>query len=190
MGKTSNYTMDVNERVTQSQVGNLTATNFTYVAENLMQVQQGTRTTVLTYSPTTGLLSSVKDPMALTTSYTYDTNERLASILRPDGQSVLFNYNSVGQLASVTPVSRPAHVFAFNTAELVSQYTPPVTPLVTVPQTKYTYDANRIKTITRPDGKIITYNYNASSGLLTSIVSTEATINVARDPNTNLNLIS
>ncbi len=186
MGKTSNYITDVHERTTQSQVGNLTVTNFTYVGENLTQIQQGTRTTVLAYSPTTGLLASVRNPLSQVTSYSYDTNERLASILRPDGQSILFSYNSVGQLASVTPVSRPAHVFAFNASELVSQYTPPTTPLATVPQTKYTYIANQIKTITRPDGKVVTYNYDSTSSLLTSIASAEATINVERDPSTNL----
>ncbi len=182
LGNTSNYTIDQHERKIQTQVGNLTGTNYTYTGEKLTAILQGTRSTSFTYSPTTGLLTSFTNPSNQTTSYAYDANERIAAITRPDANSINMAYNSVGQLTAIQPVGRPQHIFTFNTSELMASYVPPSLASVPTPQTTFAYQNKKLTTVTRPDGKTISYGYDSNTGKLSTISTIESTTTVAYDP--------
>jgi len=133
------------------------------------------------------------NPSAYTTTYTYDSNNRLASVTTPTGDKTTYTYDANGDLASV--VDPRGNVQGANPADYTTSYsydaagrlvttTDPlghattnsydaVGNLASVTDannhtTSYTYDpAGRILTVTAPDGGITTYTYDPVGNELT-----------------------
>ncbi|WP_168196630.1 RHS repeat-associated core domain-containing protein [Bdellovibrio sp. ZAP7] len=167
MGKTNKVGLDSYERIISQKQGNLNSTTFTYTGANLTQINQGTRQTQFAYDATTGFLSSVTNPFSQTTIFGYDAAGRLTSQVLPDLRVIGYSYDSNGNLSSITPPGRPAHNFGFNSSELINSYEPPTLSGVSVVNTTYAYNADKqLTSITRPDGAVINFYYNPTTGVL------------------------
>jgi RHS repeat-associated protein len=92
----------------------------------------------------TGKVSTATDSRG-TTSYSYDSRDRVVRIANPDGSSLVYTYDAVGNRTSV----------ATRTTESASPRT-----------TTYTYDAlNRLVSVTDPSGRVSAYTYDAIGNL-------------------------
>jgi RHS repeat-associated protein len=180
LGKTAKIQIDQYERPILTQVGNLNSKVFTYTNNLMTGITEGTRSNTLVYN-TLGLLQSVSNSLTQTTSFTYDTAQRLKTTTLPDTRVITYNYDYNGNLTSLTPPLRsnvtPAgltpHGMVFGTKDKLTSYAPPTLSGVTTVNTTYTYDNDKQLTqITRPDGKIINLNYDATTGLMSSISGT------------------
>ncbi len=171
LGRIQKTITDDFERPTSIKVGNLTPTTFTYTGDKLTKKTQGSRTTILVYDPSSQRLSSVTDPLTQTTQFTYDTSERLTGLTLADGRVITYGYDSNGNLISVTPAGKPIHNLVQNVYEDLSQYqSPKVGTQNNVTVFNYNLDKQLTK-VTRPDGKVIDYNYDSETGLLASQTS-------------------
>jgi RHS repeat-associated protein len=172
VGRKSYVVKDALGKTTSSWFASFTPFNYTYDTHGrLSQIAQNTRTTSLAYN-TSGFLSSITDALSQVTSFTYDAAGRVASLTLPDTRVISYTYDSNGNIASVTPPgSGGAHGFLSNLFDLVSSYLPPSLG-GTAAQTNTVYTYNNDKQLTqvqRPDGVAITYNYDLTTSLLTSI---------------------
>ncbi len=158
-------------RIRQSSMAGLAAVNYQYDSRGRLQsVTQGSgseaRTTTCSYN-SQGWLESVTDPLQRTVQFQYDPAGRITKQLLPDQREISFVYDPNGNLVSLTPPSRPAHSFEFTPVNLTSKYSPPPISIGNT-DTSYEYDLERrSKTISRPDGKIIQFGYNAAGKLET-----------------------
>jgi len=179
-----------NEQVISSQVGSDTATTTSYDSSGrvIATSQNGQNELNYSYHSTSGFLESVTNGRGETISYVRDLVGRIVSIILPDTRTIQYTYDANGNKTSVTPPNRPAHQYTFNAMELPSQYSPPTAASVSSKDTTYTYDLDKQLTqITRPDGKVISYNYDSVSGLLANIAVTNWGTNyINYIPNTNL----
>jgi len=182
VGRTVNVGLDSLERIASAQVDGLTAADLTYDSHGrLASVTQGTRQTTFSYG-SNGSLTSVTDPLQLTTSFAYDADGHPLATTLPDGRVINYTYDANGNLTSVTPPGKSAHDLAYNAVSTPTSYTPP-TVLGTGPTT-YAYDLDRELTqITRPDGKTITFGYD-SGGRLISIGTPTGTASFTYDATT------
>jgi RHS repeat-associated protein len=99
-----------------------------------------------------------------------------------DGRTITFHYDANGNLTSLIPPGKTAHTFAYNTVNFPSTYTPP--QVTGTGATSYTFDKDRnLNTITRPDAKKITFNYD-TAGRLSQIVAPTETVNYAYNATT------
>jgi RHS repeat-associated protein len=133
------------------------------------------------------------NPSAYTTTYSYDSNNRLASVTTPTGDKTTYTYDANGDVATV--VDPRGNVQGGNPADYTTSYsydaagrllttTDPlghtttnsydaVGNLASVTDadnhtTSYTYDpAGRILTVTAPDGGVTTYTYDPAGNELT-----------------------
>lgn len=178
LGRISTQVWDSLQRPLSIQQGSLTPTVFSYSNENLISITQGSRVTSFNYSSVTGLLNSIINPLNQTTSFVYDSGDRVTSVVFPDLRVVNYTYNSNGDIQSVTPAGRPAHVYNYGINELLSSYVPPLISGIPNVSTTYTYNSdNQLLQIVRPDGQTITNTYNGSSGKLTTITTPQRVIN-------------
>ncbi len=107
-------------------------------------------------------------------SYDYDLAGRVTRQTLPDGQVITYRYDANGNLTALTPPGRPAHVFAYTPVDLTQEYTPPAAGLGT-PQTLYQYNLDRQLTrIDRPDGQMLTLDYDNAGRLATLTTPTGA----------------
>lgn len=169
-GRTSRLDIDEYERPILQKTGDLAEQIITYTGQFLTQINFGLRTTGMTYNAK-GLLESITNSLNQKTSYSYDDNERLSQVTLPNNRKINYLYDSVGRLRRVTPPSQPAHNFIYGPTELVSEYRP---PLAGLPEssTFYNYNLdNQLSQITRPDGTTIQFEYNMSTGLLSSKIA-------------------
>lgn len=181
LGKTSKVQIDQYERPILTQVGNLTSKVFTYTNELLTKITQGTREQDLAYT-TGGLLSSVTNSLGQVTSFTYDNAERLKTTTLPDLRVINYTYDYNGNLTSITPPSRSEHKLVYGLNDKLASYQPPLLSGVTNVDTEYSYnDDKQLVKITRPDGEEIDYNYDLTTGLLTSIEGTFGIITTSHD---------
>jgi RHS repeat-associated protein len=181
-------------RVTKDSISGLAAVRYNYDAlGRLSQVAQGTRTWQYGYD-SSGRIASLTDPLGRVDSLDYDVADRVTQQVFPDGREVVFGYDAAGNLASVTPPGRPAHGFAYTDVNLTSSYAPPdLGP--GLESTTYSYNLDRQLTrILRPDslaidfgydtggrpatitipGGQLSYQYNVTTGMLTSISATDS----------------
>jgi RHS repeat-associated protein len=90
----------------------------------------------------------------------------------PDGRVISYKYDPNGNLISVTPPGKSAHDFEFTAVNQVSKYLPP--SVSGTGATTYTYNLDRdITKITRPDGKLISFDYDTAGRVLSVITPTE-----------------
>lgn len=179
LGRTGETVIDSYERVISEKRGNLFPVEYTYTNENLTKVKQDTRETNLAYSSTTGLLTSVTNPLSQSTAFTYDSAGRVATQILPDLRVVAYGYDANGNLTGITPPNRPMHSYNFNASELINAYAPPTLTGVTTVNTTYSYnDDKQLTQITKPTGATINFNYNATTGVLENYVTSAGTYTV------------
>jgi RHS repeat-associated protein len=184
LGKTALLQIDQYERPILTQVGNLTARAYTYTNDLLTGITEGVRANTLAYN-TLGLLQSVTNSLSQVTSFTYDAAQRLKTTTLPDSRVITYTYDYNGNLTSITPPLRSnvtptgttPHTMTFGLKDTLLTYAPPTLTGVTTVNTTYTYNNDKQMTkITRPDGKIINFNYNATTGLLDTLTGSFGTI--------------
>ena len=170
MGVQTIMVLDTFERPVSIKLGTDTAKTISYDLNGRISqtTQNGQNTFDYAYG-SDGKLSSSTNILNETTSYTYDDAGRPETVTLPDSRVISYEYNSDGQITKVTPPGRPAHNFLFNAFELLSSYLPPSMSLPN-PNTTYGYNLDKKMTLmTRPDGNVLTYNYDSSTGLLTDL---------------------
>ena len=167
VGRTVTVGLDSLERVSSTQLGMLTAMDFSYDSRGRLSLAtQGTRKTSFAYD-SNGFLASLTDPLKQTTGFAYDADGNLLTTTLPDGRVVTYTYDDNGNLTSVTPPGKSAHDFTYNAVNLPTDYTPP--SVTGSGPTTYAYNLDRdLTVVTRPDGKTIDYSYD-SGGRLISI---------------------
>ena len=169
--------VDSLERPILSQVGSTLPTKYNYQNELLTTISQGDRKTEFFYNPNNKLLMSVKNAEGQKVNFLYDDAQRLKAKQLPDGRVIQYHYDSNNNLVSITPPSRPAHLMNFGANELLSSYNPPALLGVANVNTQYSYNKDKdLVKITRPDGEVINYNRNQTTGLLDSITGSFGTI--------------
>ncbi len=165
VGRTSSMTIDPAGRPLTTSVPNVAPFSFLYDSHGrLQQRTQGTRTWLTGYDAN-GYASSQTDPLSHTVSTLNDLDGRpLTTTLQDqrqvgtswDGDGNMLNITLPGALAAQPDPSRE-HQFSFTAVDLTQTYTPPNIG-VGLPSTSYSYDADRfLKTITRPDGIVVTH---------------------------------
>jgi YD repeat-containing protein len=182
MGRKTTRTLDPQERLSSLQIGALLPINFGYDGHGrLSTITQGTRVQNMAYD-SNGFLSSISDPLNLTTQFTRALDGRLLSTTLPDGRVVSYSYDANGNVTSITPPGKSAHGFSYSAVDLVSTYTPPTVPGTDA--TTYDFDADpEMTAITRPDGQMINFEYDSAGRLSSTVTPTEA-INYTYDATT------
>jgi RHS repeat-associated protein len=175
-GRQSTAMIDIQGRITQSQVSGLFAISNSYDSRGrLSGITQGTgvdtRTMNFSYN-SDGYLQTVMDPLNRTLGYEYDAAGRITKETLPDGRQILYSYDANGNLTSLTPPGRPAHVFAYTPVDLQAQYTPPKVN-TDDPSTRYTYNVDKQLTqVARPDGQTVNFDYDSVGRLSTLTLPT------------------
>jgi RHS repeat-associated protein len=182
VGRKLTTVLDTDERVSETRLGSLTASDYTYdTLGRLSTVTQGTRKTTLAYDAD-GRVATITDPLTLTTSFGYDADGHFTSTTLADGRIIGYAYDADGDLTSVVPPGKSGHTFSYTAVGERAAYTPPTVPGTGA--TTYTYDLDRDLTeITRPDGETIQFGYD-SAGRLASLTAPTETIAYSYDPNT------
>ncbi|MEN0059685.1 MAG: RHS repeat-associated core domain-containing protein [Bdellovibrio sp.] len=176
LGRTQATGIDSYERVISQKNGSLDSTNYTYTNEYLTSIQQGSRTTTLSYDPVSGFLTGILDPNSQSYLFVNDDTGRVVSKILPDSRVIGYGYDANGNLTSITPPGRPAHLMSINSHEMIGSYVPPALSGIPNVATSYTYNLDKQLTqISRPDGTSINYNYNAATGLMNSFSTPEGT---------------
>jgi YD repeat-containing protein len=167
--------LDAQGRVTQVRVPGLDPVNIAYDPRGrLDSIRQGSgadeRFTVFSYKPN-GYLDTVTDSLNRVVRFEYNDAGRVTSQTLPDNRVISYTYDANGNLTSLTPPSRPAHGFGYTPVDLVSNYTPPDV-VAGSNLTTYQYNFDRQPTlITRPDGQTISFNYDPTSGRLSTVAT-------------------
>ncbi|MBZ5654818.1 MAG: hypothetical protein LAO56_06015 [Acidobacteriia bacterium] len=180
--RTTTTVLDAVERVSSVQPTGLALTTFTYDSRGRLASRlTGKRNTTFAYDAS-GNLASVTSPLKLTRSFTYDADGHLLTTTLEDGRVVNYSYDANGNLTSIAPPGSSSHSFAFSGVNLPASYTPPV--VTGGGATTYTFSQDReLTTITRPDGQVVNYNYDAA-GRLSSVASPTTTLNFGYDSTT------
>ncbi len=136
------------------------------------------RRTVYSYNQS-GFLSRIKDAADQITRLRYDLAGRLTKQILPDNRQINYSYDKNGNLTSLTPPGREAHQFVYYDTELVNTYTPPALSGILNPSTTYTYDKDKLlKSIVKPSGAQITYDYHPGKTLLSSVTSAQGSYQI------------
>ena len=161
-------TLDAEGRTTEIATAGLLPVVISYDNQGRMvTTTQGARQWQYGYDAD-GLLSSSTDPLGRVTLLGYDGASRLTSETRPDASVLSQSYDPNGNTATVTPPTKPAHGFGYSPVDLLSAYTPPDVGIGPTATTR-SYDIDRRPTlIARPDGKSISYGYDAAARLQTT----------------------
>jgi RHS repeat-associated protein len=181
-GRVTTTTLDALEHVSSVEPPGITATQFAYDSRGrLTSLTQGTRVHTFAYDGN-GRLASVTDPLNTTRSFIYDADGRTLAATLPDGRVVNYLYDANGNLTSVTPPGAAAHGFTYSAVNRPISYVPPV--VAGAAATTFSFSPDRqITKITRPDGEVVNYNYDAA-GRVSSLVTPSSTLNFAYDATT------
>ncbi|MCC6759314.1 MAG: PASTA domain-containing protein, partial [Candidatus Omnitrophica bacterium] len=177
-GRIATSAFDSLEHVVRQQVGGFEPVNYTYDPKGrLTQSSQGTgadkRTLDLTYT-SDGYLNDITNALNEKVSFSYDLKGRVVKQTLPDGRFIEYTYDGNDNVLSVTPPGRPKHQFVYSAVDQVENYTPPL--VSGGGQTTYLYNlAKQLKTITRPDGQLIDYDYDTAGRLSTMTTPTGVT---------------
>jgi RHS repeat-associated protein len=173
-GRSSTTTLDSLGRVFTAQFANLNPINITYDSRGrIASTTQGSGSDARTISfayDAQGFPQSVTDTLGHTTQFAYDSAGRLVSKTFADGRIVSFGYDPVGNVTSLTPPGRPAYTFGYSDRGELLGITPPGVP--GSGPTTYAYDLDRSPTVlSRPDGRTISFSYDASGRLASRAVA-------------------
>lgn len=174
LGRQSTLAIDAYERPTRLNRGNDAAIAISWDKEHLSKITQAGRVVSFFYDPTTRRLSTIKNALNQQMQFSYDPVGRLTQLTRPDGALISFSYDANGNVVSVTPPGRSDHLFDYDPLEMPGSYTAPLLPNVPNPVTMYEWNLDRqLTSIQRPSGTTIAYEYDAASGVPTSITTDE-----------------
>jgi len=146
------------------------AVAYTYDAANRMtSVNDGDGVTSYSYDPTTGLLSSQVLPNGVTTTYAYDADGRLTDVThRKVDNSLLMAFHYTMDANGMRTEMRKETT---SSTEITS----------------YAYDdLLRLIQVTYPDGRVVTYTYDALGNRLQLVDSVEGTIDYFCDADNRL----
>jgi YD repeat-containing protein len=181
--------LDDKGRVIRKHIPNLADVHSSYDERGrLIETRVGdgldARTATISYDDN-GYISEVTDAMERTVSFTYDAVGRVETQTLVDGRKIQYSYDANGNVTSITPPGRPAHDFSYTPMDLQSQYTPPALADVSEPQTEYEYNLDKqLIGITRPDGRVVTFDYDAEKGRLNAITLPNRQLNYHYDADT------
>jgi len=116
-----------------------------------------------------GYLASITDALGRTIQYEKDVLGRVTKETLADGREISYTYDAKGNITSLTPPGKSAHVFNYTAGDQQDKYTPPkLSGVDTI--TQYTYNKDKqITQVTRPDGKLLDFAYDAVTGKLNTL---------------------
>lgn len=168
-----NYSiLDAKGRVIETGITGIDPVRMSYDARGrLASVAQGTgsdeRTTTFSYNAA-GYLASATDALGQSGSLSYDPAGRVLAQTLANSSVIDFAYDANGNLTSLAPPGKPAHGFTYNAGNLATAYTPPAVAGSGANSTTYAYNADKqVTQITRPDGGVLDYGYDAAGRLST-----------------------
>ncbi|MCY7378162.1 MAG: hypothetical protein LH467_02345 [Gemmatimonadaceae bacterium] len=178
-------TLDSLGRAIESVSGGLAAATFQYDARGrVQQVVDAGRVSRFDYDAL-GQLEGLTDPTGARTQFTRDSLGRILTV-RDTAATVGFSYDSAGRLQTLTPAGRPAHSFRYTPGGLLREYEAPSVPGLSSTITRYRYDADQqLRTVTRPSGDSLVFAYD-SAGRPTTVTSSDATTTFGFNPSTGL----
>jgi RHS repeat-associated protein len=181
-GRTIAHQLDAAGRIVGTTAPGLPAAQLIYdVLGRVSQAKVGGRVQTFGYDAR-DRVSSVTDPLGLTSSFTYDSSGRVTQRQYPDGRVLVMEYDPNGNLVSVSPPSRPAHRMVYGAEHQITTYTAPDAG-TGAPILRYSYDtANRVRAITRPDSSTIQITYAESSLSQTVNLPGGETLQLDHDP--------
>jgi RHS repeat-associated protein len=194
-GRQSTTQVDALGRPIQIQITGFLSVYLNYDSQGrLVNATQGSgaeeRSLNLQYN-TSGSLTTLTDSLGLSQQFEYDAAGRMTRGILPEGRVVEIIYDKNGNPTSIKPPGQPAHIFSYTAVGKVADYTPPDVG-IGAKKREYIYNADRQLTqIVRPDGKTVdidydaagrkrlltiprgtyTYDYDAATGTMTTIIS-------------------
>ncbi|MEX1058169.1 MAG: hypothetical protein WED11_10585, partial [Natronospirillum sp.] len=129
-----------------------------------------------------GYLATVTDVQGQTVNYANDAAGRLIQQTNPDGATVEYEYDANGNLTDILLPGGDLHSFNYTVQNKKAAYNPPSpnnaasdAPIGSNhPTTLYQYNLDRqLEAITRPDGAVIDYVYDDTTGQLTDLIIPE-----------------
>jgi RHS repeat-associated protein len=124
----------------------------------------------LSYHSDSGYLDRVVDPLAGVWSFLRDAAGGMTTVTRPDLEQIGFTYDDNSNVESVTPPGSAPHLFTYTALDALETYNPPDLDGVPTPfGYSYTADAE-LNVITRADGGTIDLDYDPASGYLSRII--------------------
>ncbi|MEM6456631.1 MAG: RHS repeat-associated core domain-containing protein, partial [Acidobacteriota bacterium] len=142
------------------------------------------RVTDFTYDPL-NRLESMTDSVGLTTTFSYDDANRMTGTILPDLQQVTFGYDTNGNLTSITPPGRPGHTFGYTPTNLLERHTLPDAGTGVSIETRHYDRDRRLRQITRPDGEILTFDYDPVEQQVVSLTTARGAITYRYDEPTD-----
>ncbi|MFC3887591.1 putative Ig domain-containing protein, partial [Salinispirillum marinum] len=131
---------------------------------------------------TLGYLASLTDALGKTVHYENDAVGRVQQQTFPNGSTVDYDYDPNGNLTEIRLSSGDVHRFAYTPVDQQETYSPPNpndsqtdAPLGNGhPTTHYQYNRDKqLEALTRPDGTVVDFGYNTTTGQLTELVIPE-----------------
>lgn len=179
-GRVITHTLDVKGRISRIAVPDLTPVDLIYDSSGrIEQLRQGvegapgTRVVRFGYDPASGYLETITDPLNRVTRYERDATGRVrAQTLPPGNRQVSFDYDKAGNLTAMTPPGRSTYSFTYTPFNAFATFEPPA---IGLPQSQTVYEYNRDQQLTnirRPDGQVVTFNYNYNPGKRLSSLGT------------------
>ena len=155
------YDYDVNDNLTKVKAPNHATTTYDYddLGNQLKEISPDRGTILYTYDEA-GNVKTKTDARNITATYSYDALGRLTTLDLPGTEEdVSFSYDGcpqgIGRLCQITDQSGTTN-YIYDSFGNIKQQTK--TELGHSYTTQYTYDAaDRITTITYPDGRVVTY---------------------------------
>jgi RHS repeat-associated protein len=171
-GRQTQIIVDTKEHPVQMNDPNLSSTQISYDANGrTSQILKGaTHLTSYTYD-SNGYVNSATNALGHATNYKNDGVGRALTTTLADGRTFQYSYDGNGNLTSVTPSGKNTHILSINLLDLISGYLPPAISGANTP-TQYSYNLDKQLTlITRPDGRVVQYNYDPVKGRLNTIAT-------------------
>jgi RHS repeat-associated protein len=138
-------------------------TSFTYNSNNLLASKTSANGSQLTYNYDDHRNLQSVATSAGTTSYTYDSADRLTGVSYPNGKSIQYTYNAGGQRTSMSDSSGFTVNYAYDSSGRPSQ----LTNGGGAPIVSYSYDATgRLSQKTLGNGTYATFAYDPNGNLL------------------------
>jgi RHS repeat-associated protein len=126
-----------------------------------------------------GYLGSLTDAQNKTVTFENDIVGRVLQQTFPNGSTVAYDYDPNGNLTEIRLPSGETHRFQYTSVDQQEVYSPPNpdagstdAPIgMSHPTTQYQYNRDKqLETITRPDGVVVDYVYNGTTGQLTDLI--------------------
>jgi RHS repeat-associated protein len=180
---------DAQGRIVRKQVGNLIPVSYGYDARGrLVAITRGSgpeaREFTIAYNAQ-GYPAAMSGPLSANVRLEFDADGRVSRQILGDGRIITYGYDAAGNIASITPPGRPSHLFTYSPVNLAREYTAPDTGAgASVIALAFDQD-KRLTSMTRPDGSLVTMNYD-SAGRPTTRIFTRGTIRYGYDPATGV----